>query len=701
MIPKVYHAFREQWERQGANYIRAYQRGQQSFVLNLLPQQAVELTADDALFILRGRLGDVLDLALSRAHTDPDRPASELPAPLQSPVIGEPDGRWLRRTNMVGINVRTIHTFWNVVKYALTLPAAQDAIHLLPIWEPGVVQSLYGMSGWRINDEFFSPELVRLQPQLDTVERQLKAIMNLLHALGKTVGMDVIPHTDRYSEMALANPHFFEWLQREDLRLVDHRENLHEEVQTCILDFLAAHGPAVHEPHPETAQTFFGADFDEAARLRVLFGKPGDRAGRTERRTELVKYLYAHGFEPVPATMAPPFRGLAIDPDPAAATVDQYGLVWRDYAITQPELMSRVFGPLARYKLYARRDDNAHWEIDFERPNVAAWDYVCQHYHAVQWRYGFDFMRGDMSHVQMRKDGVPDHIDEYYDLLGTVKSTIRAQGAPYFGYFAESFLAPRDIFGYGEEIDHLEASDADVTLGDLQSTVVGSPEFMQNFRRYYDMLTSRGCAPCFTVMTADKDDPRFDQFYVKGNEVRLFIAFFLADMPSYNSLGFETRDIHYAPVPNEHYTKLYVFHETNGPKARSGPYIWGRNGALYHHVTRLKLYLDAMFARIQNRPTRWLIHPDPTAANHVIAWTQADGADYVFVANLDVDNPSGQFYLPDLGTAQDLVCDFSTAHHVPTVDDEALTFNGRGYRVTRLDPGEGRVYRIQNNDQEE
>ena len=266
--------------------------------------------------------------------------------------------------------------------------------------------------------------------------------------------------------------------------------------------------------------------------MRVLFGLPQDQAGRVARRTRLIQHLYRYGYEPVPATMAPPFRGLAVNTRPEAVTVDEQGQAWRDYVITRPEPMSRVFGPLTRFKLYERLDDNAHWEIDFSRPRREVWDYVCRAYGRVQRRYGFDFMRGDMSHVQMRPQGVPVELDQYYDLLGAVKQYVRAQGVPFFGYFAESFLPPRDVMGYGEEMDHLEASEADTVLGDLQSTVVGSPEFLQRFRSYYDLLESRRCTPNFCVLTADKDDPRFDEFYLGGSEVRLCLALFVTTMPS-------------------------------------------------------------------------------------------------------------------------------------------------------------------------
>jgi hypothetical protein len=510
--------------------------------------------------------------------------------------------------------------------------------------------------------------------------------------------MDVIPHTDRFSQIALAYPEHFEWLQRQDVTIVDHRANLHEEVQACIAAWLRAHGPAVTgDPMPDP---FYDPAVGEAQRMRLLFGLAEDLAGREARRSLIIRHLYRYGYEPVPGTMAPPFRGLAVDPRPEAKTVDEYGQVWRDYVITRPEPMSRVFGPLARFKLYESKDDNSNWELDFSRPRQQVWAYVCERYGRVQQRYGFDYMRGDMSHVQMRQEGVPAVIDATYDLLGAVKAHIRSQGMPYFGYLAESFLAPRDVMGYGEEIDHLEASEADTVLGDLQSTVVGSTEFLQRFRQYDDMRKTRLCAPSFTVMTADKDDPRFDEFYLAGNELRLFIALFLTAMPSYMGLGFEARDVHPTPAPNEHYTKLYVFQMTSGPKATHGPYVWGTNGHLFSTITRLRSYADAIWSSIRGRPIRWLVPPDATAHNKIVAWTQANTPQFVFLANCDVQQPVVRFGLPTprpeslLSDPQPtLDADLSTAAAIPPAD-QVLVFNGKHYRVTSLAPGEGRVYRV-------
>lgn len=700
-VPKAYQAFRDGWEKETLRraYLRAYQQGQQSFVPNLLPELAVQLSGSEALGILREKLGSAVDTALDPAHSDPDNLSVTVPEAIKSPVVHQTDGTWLKFSNMVGINVRTVGSFWNIVKYAFTLPEAQNSIHILPIWEAGVVGSIYGLSSWEINPEFYSEELATICPALNTIEKQLRAVVNLLHAMGKAVGMDVIPHTDRYSQIALAFPQYFEWLQRQDTIIVDHSANLHLEVQEKIMDFLRAHGSAVPEEEiPSSAETFFSGAVDEARKLRILFGHPKAHKEREARRNKLIQYLYRYGYEPVPGTMAPPYRGLAVDTREEAKIVDEYGMVWRDYLITNPTSMSRVFGPLARYKLYESVDNNINWEIDFDKPRKQVWQYVCEKYYSVQRHFGFDFMRGDMSHVQMRPEGVPETINRYYDILSAVKNYIQQdKGVSHFGYFAETFVAPQNVMTYGDEMDHLEASDADTTLGDLQSTVVGSLNFLQQFRLYYDLLETRQCVPSFTVMTADKDDPRFDEFYLKGNEVRLFIALFLTDMPSYMGLGFETRDVHYESVPNEHYTKLFVFQERTGSKATHGPYTWGKNGFLFNRSTHMKLYLDSIWPTIKGRRVQWLLHPDPTGASKLIAWTQKSAApDYVFVANLDTDKAAERLAIPRIRHLKNnklLALEFTTAGAVPK-SDRILAFNGRHYKFLGIAPGEGRVYRI-------
>ena len=691
-IPKVYQSFKDVWKREQSNFIQMYLEGKVSFIPNLLPEDAMAISTFETISILSQKLGNGFDAAISEENTRLEN--HNLPEALQSPVRTEQSGKWLKNSNMVGINVRTIGSFWNIVKYALTLPKSQDSIHLLPIWEPGVVASLYGIASWNINPEFFSRDLAEAIPHLNTVERQLKAVINILHAMGKTVGMDVIPHTDRFSEIVLSNPQYFEWLQRENYEIVNHDANLHEEVQELIMSFLRQYGASnPFDAYPKNKEAFFSEDFNEAERNVILFGNREHQGIRQRRRDALLRYLTKYGYEPIPATMAPPYRGLRVDY--LNAEQDAEGQLWREYAIMQPGLFSRVFGPLTRYKLYERKDNNENWEVDFSRPRPAVWNYVAQHYQQVQEIYGFDFMRGDMSHVQMRPEGVPSQFGQFYDILAEVKNFIRDTGVSYFGYFAETFLAPRNVMSYGDEIDHLEASECDSTLGDLQSVVVNSPLFLQRFRQYLDILETRRFAPNFTIMTGDKDDPRFDEFYLFGNEFRLFTALFLTNMPSYMALGFRTRDTHHLSAPNEHYTKLYVFQISEGAKATNGNYIWGKNGSLYHRLLQIQFYADKIWEAIKNKPVQWLIYPDAAGFGKVIAWTQADQPTHIFIANTDSENAIVNFAIPKIKAIENsrLKFDFSTANSVTEIDKYPF-YNGRNYNIFRLEKGECRVYLV-------
>ena len=344
--------------------------------------------------------------------------------------------------------------------------------------------------------------------------------------------------------------------------------------------------------------------------------------GRLRRRLNLIKYLTAQGFETLPMTMAPPYRGLHIVPDDFVT--DEFGQIWYQYSFDQPQPFSRVFGPLARYKFYHSHNDNRDWQLDFGKPNQPAWDYICRHVHACQQRFNFDFMRGDMAHVQLRPDGVPAQPDAYYDPLKTIKHYVQAKGTPHFAFFAETFLAPDDTMAYGNEADHLEAIDADSTLGDLQSMVVGSGTFNEQLSTYLDLAETRKFAPNFTVMTADKDDPRFDAFYQTGNLFRYFVSLFLPALPSYVGLGFEVRNQHDQRGANEEYTKLYVFRiadEAQPDKVTHGPFVWGQNAAQFTAISRMRAFAEQMGEEFASQPFSWVQKPDSAATSGTsMAW---------------------------------------------------------------------------------
>lgn len=621
------------WRQYHYVYKEQYQSHQTSYIPNLLPEIAVQLNVYDVFGILQRRLGtETLQKALDPNQT------------IESPVRHHQDGNWLKTSNMVGINVRTIDSFFNVVKYVLTIPKSQDSIHLLPIWEPGVVGSLYGKVSFNINPEFYSEELARAVPSLNTVEKQLKVSINLLHAMGKSVGMDVIPHNDRFSELVIAYPRFFEWVRRVGGRITSNSESLYREVEEIIWHYIGRNGTANGTSLSFSKNTLFSPEIPiltDAQRFEIIFGHVSDPKGRLRRRVEIMQDIINQGYETLPMTMAPPYRGLHINPDDYI--LDENGNRWYTYEFDEPQAMSRVFGPLTRYKLFHSKDDNANWQLDFDNPQKPVWDYICKKYYECQQKFGFDFMRGDMAHIQPRPDGVPDFENlksdipnpkEYYDPLLSIKKFVQKQGVPYFAFFAETFLVEPDYMGFGNELDHLEAIEAEATLGDLQSSVVGSGEFMQKFVDYYSYLKNRQFAPNYTIITADKDDPRFDEFFRTANHLRFFVGLFLTDMPSYMGLGFEVRNLHIERGANEEYSKLYVFNiqdDAQTDKVTHGPFVWGQNYSLFWWVEKMRELSERIWDDVSGKSTKWLL--EPTLDQKLMIWTTAENPKYIFVAN--------------------------------------------------------------------
>ena len=651
--------------------------------------------AADVLELLTARFGSAVEEGLEWAETwqrDRARPDA-----IAGPVLPRAvDAAWLRRANVVGINMRTVGGSWGVIPYSLTVPAVQGAIHLLPFLEPGVVGSLYGPVSWEVDQTLFDPALAEARPALDSIERQLHAVINLLHVMGRVVGLDVIPHCDRFAEVVLAQPNHFEWVRRADHEIVRRDAAVVGQVERLIHTWVVRQGAADGSPVPAGADDLFRT-LDEPRRLRMLFGARDDPPGRRTRRTALVRELHAAGLETLPATMGPPYRGLELDPSPAAVSIDAMGLAWREYRFSRPGPMSRVFGPLTRYALYESASDGT-WDLDFSRPREDVWGYVTRHYAELRDRFGFDFMRGDMAHVQMRPTGIPAEVDDRYDILRAVRDEIRdRRGVRSFGYLAESFLAPPATMGYGDEMDHLEMAGADTALGDLQSTPVDSPEFSARFRRYLDYQATRTCTPSFTIITSDKDDPRFDSSYANGSVARLFIALLVPDLPSYMALGFELRDVRDRPGPSEHYSKHYVFHVPTGIAATSGPYVFGSNLSLFATAERIRRLAEELSDDLAIARTIWARPPDATGHDRTLAWVIDAGPSrrHLCVVNLDGDRPTAAFGVPRHPIADpppSWLRVFSTAA-IGGGSSRPLRSNGHQWIVESLEPEECQVYR--------
>jgi hypothetical protein len=136
---------------------------------------------------------------------------------------------------------------------------------------------------------------------------------------------------------------------------------------------------------------------------------------------------------------------------------------------------------------------------------------------------------------------------------------------------------------------------------------------------------------CFTMITADKDDPRFDIFYLKGKHARYFLGIFFDLLPSYMSLGFEIRNLHDARGQNEEYSKLYVFKindDAERDKVTHGPFKWGQNQALFLEIQTLKLLQEKINADIHGFETKVVA----TENSPVFIWEKGD---YTFMVNFN------------------------------------------------------------------
>ena len=135
---------------------------------------------------------------------------------------------------------------------------------------------------------------------------------------------------------------------------------------------------------------------------------------------------------------------------------------------------------------------------------------------------------------------------------------------------------------------------------------------------------------------------------------------------------------------NEHYSKLYVFHMPDGPKGTSGPYVWGKNRALYYKLYRQKILAEETYELIKEHPVQWLLPPDTSGERRVLVWTQADAPLYVFAANLDTANGY-----------TDVKAGFPPGEWTPVFSTESESVGNALYTGTipHIKPGEGLVWK--------
>ena len=189
---------------------------------------------------------------------------------------GQKDTTWSHNAKIMGINPRITKTFWGIVKYAMTFP--EECVHIMPLWTPGIDGGFYAPLNFRLNKEFMDNELSA--SGYDTPEKQLKLVINVLHAMGKVVCFDALLHTERWSELVFLYPQYFEWVKLNKTKSRQYSgyeldfNSIYKEVQICIKTFLQLNGCADTSFLTEKQITELFTDGSDVLYLdKILFGQ--------------------------------------------------------------------------------------------------------------------------------------------------------------------------------------------------------------------------------------------------------------------------------------------------------------------------------------------------------------------------------------------------------------------------------------------
>lgn len=498
---------------------------------------------------------------------------------ISTPIKNNTNSNWLKQNKIIGINPRTIGTFWNIVKYAMTFP--EESIHLLPIFECGCEGCLYSPINWKVNDEFLDENLFEFG--FKTIEEQLKVVIKALHALGKTIGFDVLLHTDKFCELNFIYPQFFEWVKLNNdktnqLFYPDIIPDLvHIGVQEEIIKYLRENGDFENKKiNDEILNKFFDDDFLPNQREKLLFGSI--KAVRNKRRYELMNFIRNAGYELISVTEYAPSRPVLFK-----KMVYQDDINYAEFDVEGRKESSKIFGNITPYKWYHL--DNEAYPIK-EGINKEVWNYFTDKIDKLQKEYNFDFIRADMGHNQFSYA----YKDENKTLNSTeiwaeIKKKIQKR-IPYFAIFAESFFTK---MGFVDVYDDSENKGFDVVLGALHCIFLNE-KYCNKFHEYVNL--NRKFLPCCAYISADTDTNILDNVYVSdnANQARFFLLMF-SKLPSYMVMGAELRQVEAQAL--EEYNQTFI-------KKFDKKYKWGKNYEFFNEISKMRELYAKLKPLIQN-----------------------------------------------------------------------------------------------------
>lgn len=668
------------------------------------PQQALDLSWDQLAPFLKLKMGSTNFEALMANQS------------IKSPKVSEKNGEWLKQSKIIGVHPRIVGSYLGLVKYALTFP--EDAIHLLPVRTPGAGNSLYAPIRWDTSAEMMDPKLTQLG--FDTPEKQLKWAINALHAMGKTVGLDIQPHMDRFAEPVFTHPEAFEWalINKNTDTLASQSDTLSDGVKLVVMNYMMSSLP--EGVSLADILSLYASHTSEKKRGEILFGPENNSEQRQAKRIALMNHLRSLGYETLPTPMfyhCRPFSYLG-------EKNDGNGNTWAEFDIPErPEYAemrsTRVFGSIAPFKWH--HSENGLPQTN--RPNYPVWDYYAQHIQQDIQQFGFDFCRVDMpySYLSTREDRPISSLGQPYpkSIWAYVKQASQAI-QPHTATFAEAFFDPKSTQGNNEDpYQHIGEHQFDVALGNQQYQDLDE-SWMEKARKlnlitFFKQLQYK-ISHC--IMTADSDDAKFNAKYPShfANRIRLFAALFL-NQPSYMACGFEQRSdqsLHPALNTPQKYTRLFI---DGNLKRQLLFFKWGLGIPLSQSLQRMRRAYQKLQKKLAPLQHRWLdTHLQNTDYKHVGLWlyetptraTEPSKPKYVFALNSNPTQDVEVVTLDPLDPVSPIASQSSDENHSTSITLEPVfstdytaatlpVIKGNTKKplvLTRLAPGEGRIYRV-------
>jgi hypothetical protein len=675
-MPKKSQSLKENIRPVEGFHIKTFVDNKVSFIPNLLVDDEFELFVGDAMDLLKRQLGDVFYMAISEEAVNIS--SSELPEAVQSPVRLMQNGKWLKGKNVVSINVNKVDSFWGVLKYVLTLPKTYEAIHLSPIFECSGIEDIHSNNSWYINPNFYSIELGKLMPHLNTVEKQLKAVINLLHALGKTVGITIMPHTSIFSEITLSNPHFFEWVKSKDkVMAVMTQRDLQEEVKDVVLEFLKKYCPAYPlASFPEDKEVFFSTGYGEAKRNAILFGKPNQVKIRRYRLIAITNFLLKRGYQLLNATELPQHELLNNKIQRICAS-KQYQTEMLTKSRSEVQQFEQSMA-ISQYRLYEQdKHSEPQGALNAYQNRTDIWAYLIEHYMVVQKNYSFDFIKGDIAHNPTNINKIRER-----NIVKSVQYAIQQSGVCYCASLADNISIFNKSTGHEDNYYYISAIEYDAIIGIDNRSPNEIASILPSLQKVVKVIETPTPARFLFDTIA--------QVNRNNEELQLFMGLFVTDSPSFTTYNFQSENVYKFAVKEGFgsfvpKTNKWLIDKTNQLK----------QNYLSDNILNIQLYASKIWDSIKGKKVEWLMTPNDAENKNILAWTQADEPSHVFVVNLNDDALYVDWMLPAIKGVENsrLTLNFSNYINIPEIKKASIS-DEKKYGRERLFKGECRVYLI-------